>query len=233
VNAMRRRLRKLGSEACHRVSYAVAGAEASGEKGYWRERFYEELVENTFMPGGRIWYGAGRIKGQMLNCFVIPTEDSMRGWAKTVGDLMEITAMGGGVGMNFSPIRPRGSSISRGGTATGAVSLMQACNGVGDVLRGGGGRRIAMMHCLSIDHPDIQEFIEAKLDRGQLNNANVSVVLPETLSAHGFTHLVQNDLPLSLHFGSNFVSGSQGRISAKELWDKIVYNAWNLESQEY
>jgi ribonucleoside-diphosphate reductase alpha chain len=212
------------SEACHRVSYAVAGAEASGEKGYWRERFYEELVENTFMPGGRIWYGAGRIKGQMLNCFVIPTEDSITGWAKTVGNLMEITALGGGVGMNFSAIRPRGSAISRGGQATGAVSLMQACNGVGDVLRGGGGRRIAMMNCLDLDHPDIDEFIHKKLDLGELNNANVSVVIPRDYPSDRFVQDVLQDRDISLRFSGH---KDKGKASLSELWQRIVSNAWN------
>lgn len=161
-------------EACRRVAESVGRDEPTSV----REQFYNILVEGLFTPGGRVWYGAGRSSQGLLNCFVVPTEDSMAGWAKTVSDLMQISATGGGVGMNFSPLRGRGAPISRGGESTGAVSLMDMCDRVGDVLRSGGGRRVAMMHCLNIDHPDLYEFINAKKDLQRLNNANVSVIIP-------------------------------------------------------
>ena len=81
------------------------------------------------MPGGRIWYGSGRAKGQLLNCFVVPTDDSREGWGQTVKDMLIISGTGGGVGTNYSPIRPRGTAIKgTGGEATGAVSLMEIIN---------------------------------------------------------------------------------------------------------
>lgn len=171
-------------EACRRVAESVGKNETKEIK----EKFYKILVDRLFTPGGRIWYGAGRAKQGLLNCFVVPAEDSMRGWGKTVSNIMEITAMGGGVGINFSPVRGRGETISRGGEATGAVSLMDMCDRVGDVLRGGGGRRIAMMHSLNIDHPDIQEFITAKKDLNRLNNANVSVMIPQGFDYEDLRH---------------------------------------------
>lgn len=160
--------------ACRRVAESVG----RDESGSVKDSFYRILVEGLFCPGGRIMYGAGRSKQGLLNCFVVPTEDSMAGWGQTVSEIMQISAMGGGVGINFSPLRGRGEPISRGGESTGAVSLMDMCDRVGDVLRSGGGRRVAMMHCLNIDHPDIDEFIRAKRDENRLNNANVSVVIP-------------------------------------------------------
>lgn len=171
-------------EACRRVAESVGKNETKEIK----EKFYQILVDRLFQPGGRIFYGAGRAKQGLLNCFVVPAEDSMRGWGKTVSNIMEITAMGGGVGINFSPVRGRGEPISRGGVSTGSVSLMDMCDRVGDVLRGGGGRRIAMMHTLNIDHPDIEEFITAKKDLNRLNNANVSVMIPQGFDYEDLRH---------------------------------------------
>jgi len=109
-------------EACQRVAHHIASAEQNGYRSKWEKRFMEALQSARFIPGGRIWYGSGRPKGQLLNCFVVPTDDSREGWGKTVSDMLIISGTGGGVGMNFSPIRPRGTSIKgTGGVATGAL----------------------------------------------------------------------------------------------------------------
>lgn len=209
-------------EACKRVAGHVANAEENGKVQKYTERFYEELVENRFMPGGRIWYGSGRPKAQLLNCFVVPTSDSREGWGKTISDVIIVSGTGGGVGVNCSPIRPRGSDIKgTGGKATGAVSLMQMIDRVGDILVSGGGRRLALMLCLDINHPDLEEFLNVKLDLGQLTNANISVVLncdPEQL-----VQLVREDGNVDFsHSGRN----SGGSISARKLWNTLVENAW-------
>src|SRR6185369_6748816 len=157
------------------------------------------LLENRLMPGGRIWYGSGRARGQLLNCFVIPTSDSREGWGKTLYDTVVIAGTGGGIGTNYSSIRPRGAPIKgAGGFATGAVSLMLAVNNVGDVMGAGGGRRIALMQCLSLSHPDIAEFLDKKLDLGALNNANVSVVFDRCPEA--FFALVRHGADFPLEF---------------------------------
>jgi ribonucleoside-diphosphate reductase alpha chain len=127
-------------EASSRLAKHVSSAEINGKREPTAEAFYEQIVTNKFMPGGRIWYGSGRPRAQLLNCFVVPTHDSREGWGKTISDVIVVSGMGGGVGINLSPIRPRGSRINgTGGVATGAVSLMQMINGVGDVLVSGGG----------------------------------------------------------------------------------------------
>ena len=152
-------------EACQRVAGHVAQAE-NGKRDKWYERFVEVMSENRFIPGGRIWYGAGRAKGQLLNCFVVPTSDSREGWAQSVSDMLIISGTGGGVGMNFSPIRPRGTPIrGTGGEATGAVSLMEVINQTGEVIKAGGGRRTALMMCLRYDHADILEFLNRKFNK--------------------------------------------------------------------
>jgi ribonucleoside-diphosphate reductase alpha chain len=206
-------------------AYRLAKAMAAAEKEpyEWEEKFNDIIVSGLFMPGGRIWYGAGRPVQAMLNCFVIPTEDSMAGWGKTVSDLMQITALGGGVGMNLSPVRGKGFSISRGGESTGAVSLGIACNGVGDVLRGGGGRRIAMMQALDVDHPDILDFIEAKVDRKQLNNANISLIIPPHMKTEWFVDRVRRrQEPRAAVPGSD----ARARSTSAEMWEKVIENAW-------
>src|SRR5205809_942538 len=98
-------------EACRRVASHVANAEENGKVQKYTERFNEELSSNRFMPGGRVWYGSGRPKAQLLNCFVVPTSDSREGWGKTISDVIVVSGTGGGVGINCSPVRPRGSDI--------------------------------------------------------------------------------------------------------------------------
>ncbi len=172
------------------------------------------------MPGGRIWYGSGRARGQLLNCFVIPTGDSREGWGKTLYDTVVIAGTGGGIGANFGPIRPRGSLIrGTGGEATGAVSLMVAQDGVGDVIGAGGGRRIALMQCLPMNHPDIIEFLDKKLDLKELNNANVSVVFD--FDPEWFFALVKEGMDLPLMFQGKQIS----TIPARDIWMRIVRNA--------
>lgn len=207
-------------QACERVADHVARAETDDKFKRYREAFTEELVEGRFMPGGRIWYGSGRPKAQLLNCFVIPTADSREGWGKTLSDTLVVSGLGGGVGINASVVRPRGAAIhGTGGTATGAVSFMELIDGIGHVIRGGGGRRMALMLALDLSHPDLPEFLDAKLDLGRLTNANVSVVLnsdPDELY-----DAVQRGGGLDVrHRG-----GETRTIDAAGIWDRIVRNA--------
>ena len=167
-------------EACKRVAHHVALAE-NGNKEKWANRFSEVMSHNRFIPGGRIWYGSGRMKGQLLNCFVVPTDDSREGWGKTVSDMLIISGTGGGVGINFSPIRPRGTPIrGTGGESTGAVSLMEVINETGEVIKAGGGRRTALMQALRYDHADIMEFLQKKFNKIDLTQESVQAILQDT-----------------------------------------------------
>jgi ribonucleoside-diphosphate reductase alpha chain len=153
----------------------------NGNSERYTERFSKMMIENKFIPGGRIWYGSGRMKGQLLNCFVIPTEDTREGWGKAVNDMLIISGTGGGVGMNFSPIRPRGSLIrGTGGESTGAVSLMEIINQTGEVIKAGGGRRTALMQCLRYDHADIIEFLHRKFNKVDVNKDNLIEYMNDT-----------------------------------------------------
>lgn len=211
-------------EASLRVSDHVAKAENDRLRQGIAEEFFEQIVTNKFMPGGRIWYGSGRNRAQLLNCFVVPTTDSREGWGKTLSDVIVISGMGGGVGVNCSPIRPRGSGISgTGGVATGAVSLMEMINGVGNVLVAGGGRRMALMLDLNLTHPDMPEFLDKKLEKDQLNNANVSVIIDKRMDSKTFVNKVKNNEDFSLIWQNQ----EKGKVNAKSIWEKIVANAWN------
>lgn len=214
------------SEGCDRVADAVAMAEANGNVERFKNRFASELKDGFFMPGGRIWANAGRPSQQMLNCFVVPVSDSKEGWFQGLYDMGVISATGGGVGINVSPVRGRGYTIAgNGGVSTGAVSLMQMFDRVGDVLVSGGGRRLALMLCLNVDHPDIEEFLNVKLDLHELNNANISVVLPEHISTEEFQRLVREDGEIELKFGG--LPDKLGRkVKARAFWERLVENAW-------
>ena len=217
-----------------RVAEHVAAAEDNGKVKVYADRFYEQIVSGRFFPGGRIVYGAGRPKAQLLNCFVIPTADSREGWAKSTSDVIIISSLMGGVGANFTPIRPRGSLIKgTGGRATGAVSLMRLIDGVGNEIVGGGGRRMALMLCLAVNHPDLPEFLEAKIEDGQLQNANVSVVI--NIDTEEFVDKVKNGGDIDFQFNNTEWPNRQEvdgelvetfSVNARDLWNKIVQNAW-------
>lgn len=212
--------------AARRVADHVASAEDAEHREATADDFFEDIVTNRFMPGGRIWYGSGRPRAQLLNCFVLgnsETMDSREGWGKTIHDVIVISGMGGGVGINCSPVRPRGAAIhGTGGKATGAVSLMQMINGVGDVLVGGGGRRLALMLDLNITHPDMPEFIDKKLNSTELNNANVSVILDKRLPATELARKVKSNEEFDLVWKNQLHSS----VNAREIWNTIVQNAW-------
>lgn len=211
-------------EACRRVATHIAEAEDNGKVKKYGDRFYDQLVSGRFSPGGRIWYGAGRPKPQLLNCFVVPAGDSREAWGKTASDTIVISGLMGGVGINLSPIRYRGAPIKgTGGVATGSVSFGQLINGVGDVIVGGGGRRMALMLSLALNHPDVEEFLHVKLDREELNNANISLVLPEDIPSDRFVQMVRNAEEIELEF-NGIKTGKT--INAKWLWDKLVENAY-------
>ena len=206
------------AQACHRVALCVANAELGHNRGEMAEKFADLLVHNRFSPGGRTWRGAGRPRGQCSNCFVLGGNlDSREAWGQLISDIIVISGMGGGVGVNVSSVRPRGTVIvGAGGHSTGSVSLMKMTNAVCEELRGGGNRRSALMLCLNCRHPDLLEFLHVKLDRKELNNANISVCIDQ-----GFIEAVRSDTTIDLTWANKVIS----TVRAKEIWDKIIDHA--------
>ena len=210
------------NEACLRLAKQMARAEQPEKQKTYEDKFYEILVNNFFVPGGRVWYNSGRNNPQLLNCFVLGSDiDSKHGWAKLSHDVIVSSMTGGGNGMDFSDVRPNGATIhGHRGICPGPVSLMRLINGNGEEVKGGGGRRAAFMFSLDLDHSDINEFLDAKLVKGELTNANVSVRSKRTKD---FIKAIKENSDWELSWKGKY----KKTVKAQELWDKIVTNAYN------
>jgi ribonucleoside-diphosphate reductase alpha chain len=210
------------SEACKRVAEQMARAEVPEKQKIYYEKFFEVLSENLFVPGGRIWYNSGRNNPQLLNCFVLnPDKDSREGWGRSASDMIITSMTGGGCGDDFSDVRPRGSVITgQKGVAPGAVELMRLIDACAKPVKNGGQRRVALMFSLDLDHPDIEEFLDAKLTQGELTHANVSVRSKRTKE---FIKAVKNDSEWELIWKGKY----RRVVRARELWNTIVKNAYN------
>jgi len=162
------------------IAKTMASAERDDDKEKIEKQFYESIGSGDLIPGGRIIFGAGRSRGHhnLLNCYVIIPEDTVDSIGQTVSDMYKISCAGGGVGFNVSKIRPKGDHIGSVKTsAPGAVSVLKMINEVGEHVRAGKNRRTALMGILNVTHPDLLEFLSVKLDKGELNNFNISVAI--------------------------------------------------------
>ena len=210
-------------EECRkRVATQMALAETPDKQKIYQEKFNEILLNNLFVPGGRILYNSGRNNAQLLNCFVLGSElDSKEGWGTLAYESIITSMTGGGCGTDFSDVRPRGSVINgQRGDAPGSVELMKLDDGTSKPIRAGGQRRVAKMFSLDLDHPDVFEFLDAKLVKGELTSANVSVRSKRTTD---FIKAVKKDKEWELSWKGKYKS----TVKAKDLWNKIVTNAYN------
>ena len=215
-------LEKTPEQMWHRVAKGIAGAENTPEKRkFWEEKFYQALEDFKFVPGGRILSGAGtRHEVTYYNCFVIPSpEDSREGIIKNLGQMVELMSRGGGVGVNLSSLRPKGTYIkSVNGHSSGPCAWAELYSvATGDVIQQGGTRRGALMLMLNDDHPDIVEFINRKRDLKKLNHANLSVCVSDALMTQ-------------VKLGGKWQLKWNGQVfhtmDAKELWNHICESAW-------
>lgn len=209
-------------EACQRVAKQMSLAEVPDKQKNYNDKFYEVLVNNLFVPGGRIWYNSGRNNPQLLNCFVLdPNKDSKEGWGKSASNMIVTSMTGGGCGDDFSDVRPRGASITgQKGESPGAVELMRLIDSCARPVRAGGQRRVALMFSLDLDHPDLEEFLNAKLAKGELTHANVSVRSRKTKE---FINAVKNNLDWELSWKGKY----KKTVKARDIWNTIVKNAYN------
>lgn len=206
----------------HRVAKAIASAETLKKRNEWETHFYDILRDFHFLPGGRILAGAGTSHHVTLfNCFVIPIlKDSLSGIFKALKEGALTLQQGGGVGYDFSPLRPRGSWVKKIGIgASGPVSFMNIWDAMCAVMVSTGARRGAMMGILRCDHPDIEEFIHAKENRNALRQFNVSVLVTDR-----FMHAVKENQAWDLAFPGQPVSR---QVNARSLWDAILSSAYH------
>jgi ribonucleoside-diphosphate reductase alpha chain len=210
------------SQAGVRLGQQMAVAEAPAKQSIYRDKFTQIIQDNEFVPGGRIWANAGRPNASMLNCFVLdPNKDSSEGWGQSAYNMIVTSMRGGGCGDDFSEVRPRGASIAgQRGLAPGAVELMRLIDACAQPVRNGGQRRVALMFSLDLDHPDIIEFLNAKLTLGQLTHANISVRCKHTKS---FVKAIKDDGDIELSWKGRY----KQTLKARALWNTIVTNAYN------
>ena len=207
-------------ESWRRVAKDLARVEA--EPGIWEEKFYAALEDFKFLPAGRIAAGAGtQRKVTLFNCFVMGTvPDDMGGIFDMLKEAALTMQQGGGIGYDFSTIRPKGALVKGvAADASGPLSFMDVWDSMCRTIMSAGSRRGAMMATLRCDHPDIEDFITAKSDPARLRMFNVSVLVTDPFMA-----AVKADDDWDLVF--------EGRIyktlSARKLWDQIMQSTYEF-----
>lgn len=205
-----------------RIGKTAAQAETPDLQDEWVQRFHQSIASYDFIPGGRIIVNAGKPKPYMMNCNVISVDDSRESIGEMLKDILIISGTGGGVGVSFSKIRPRGAPIqTNGGESSGTISFMHCADQVAGTIKTGGGRRAALMMSLSVYHPDVLDFLHEKLDLNKLKNANISVEIDDK-----FIEAVNANADWDLVWAGKVYK----TVKAREIWDILVKNA--LESGE-
>jgi ribonucleoside-diphosphate reductase alpha chain len=226
------------ADTWRRIARALAAVE-SKDAATWENRFFSILRDFKFVPGGRIQAGAGTArKVTLFNCFVMGRlDDSIPGIFRALQEAAITMQQGGGIGIDFSTLRPRGiQAKSAGGIASGPVSFMEVWDSMCGTILSTGTRRGAMMATLRCDHPDIEEFVAAKQRTGHLRRFNLSVLVTDAFMA-----AVRGDTDWPLVFPAAAFEGEGETIArrwpgsavpmpcrvvrhvrARQLWDRIL-----------
>ncbi|MGO9058360.1 MAG: adenosylcobalamin-dependent ribonucleoside-diphosphate reductase [Candidatus Binataceae bacterium] len=210
------------SEMLRRVAAAVAQpARQFGEdSASWQERFLARMENLEFLPNSPTLMNAGIPGGQLAACFVLPLRDDLDSIFETLGLAARIQQSGGGTGFSFSHLRPHGDLVrSTGGVSSGPLSFMDLFDHATSVIRSGGRRRGANMAVLRVDHPDIEEFINAKRAPERLHNFNLSVGITDA-----FLDALDSARPFALR---NPRTASVARhVDPAQILDEMTAAAW-------
>ena len=206
-------------DSWRRIARALAEVEAEPAK--WEAEFYAALEGFRFLPAGRITAGAGTGRSVTLfNCFVMGTiPDTMEGIFTALKEAALTMQQGGGIGYDFSTIRPKGAEVKGvAADASGPLSFMDVWDAMCRTIMSAGSRRGAMMATMRCDHPDIEAFIEAKRDPARLRMFNLSVLVTDAFMA-----AVKADGPWELVFGGKVYR----TVEARDLWNKIMRSTFD------
>ncbi len=213
---------KVPAEMWTRVAKVMAETEITeAKKVEWEDKFRWLLGDFRFLPGGRILFGAGQArKSTLLNCYVIPvkgdTIEAIFDWCK---EAARAYSFGGGVGTYISMLRPKGAPVNNSAiVSTGAVSFMNIFSETTHTI-GQHGRRGALMITLSVDHPDIMDFITVKRNLAQVRHANISVRITDE-----FMRAVKDDKEFTLKFKNEKVNVER-KVRARDVWKELVTSA--------
>lgn len=226
-----------------RVARALAQVEAEDQRALWEKRFLQ-AQEEGFIPAGRINSAAGvQLAATLINCFVQPVGDSISetvdgrpGIYIALQEAAETMRRGGGVGYDFSSIRPKGAEVK--GTqsnASGPVSYMRVFDRSCETVESAGSRRGAQMAVLRCDHPDVEEFIHAK-DKGDLTNFNISVgvtdIFMEAVEKNGDVELVHRSKPNAKQMAKGSYQREDGlwvyrKVPARDLWEQVMHSTYD------
>ncbi len=218
-------VRETPEEMCWRVAMAIAGAETRFGRtpaavSEVAAAFYDMMVDGYFLPNSPTLMNAGKANAlQYSACYVLPVGDSMEEIFESVKAAAIIQQSGGGTGFAFSRLRPKDDVVhSTGGRASGPVSFLRVFNAATEAVKQGGTRRGANMGSLRVDHPDVLEFVECKLDGG-ITNFNISVAATDA-----FMEALAADAEYDL---INPRTGQvTGRLRARDVFSRIVRAAW-------
>ncbi|MBT7769034.1 MAG: adenosylcobalamin-dependent ribonucleoside-diphosphate reductase, partial [Rhodospirillales bacterium] len=202
------------ADTWHRVAKALAAQEK--DPVHWEQRFFDAMDDFRFLPAGRIFSGAGANRNVTLfNCFVMGNvPDDMSGIFDNLKEAALTMQQGGGIGYDFSTLRPKGAPVKGvGADASGPLSFMDVWDSMCRTIMSAGSRRGAMMAVIRCDHPDVEAFIDAKREPGRLRMFNLSVLISDA-----FMDAVREDADWELSFDDVVYKS----IPARDLWDKIM-----------
>jgi len=196
-------------------------AEVEEDSEHWAAQFYSALEDFKYLPAGRITAGSGTGRDVTLfNCFVMGTvPDSMAGIFEMLKEAALTMQQGGGIGYDFSTIRPKGALVKGvAADASGPLTFMDCWDSMCRTVMSAGSRRGAMMATMRCDHPDILDFIHAKHDSARLRMFNMSVLITD-----GFMAAVEDDEMWDLVFKGEYYHS----IKARDLWDAIMRSTYD------